>query len=218
MSTAPMSRPSSRSIVDDRLDSELAAQIGATDFRALDLHAPLDVAAQIADTPPNKAAKGMFLEQLARAARKLGVPCDSGYVPFRDYPLREFMRLQAEYAQALYPRLPARDAFRRVGWEAFSALMSSVAGRVLYSFASGGGVQGALRLAPQAYKQTLTHCSVTVRLCTPHQAVLEFRDVWNFADCYQVGVVEGACRAFGVEPRVRARVLSRCDVDLLIRW
>jgi len=213
-----MSRPSSRSIADDRLDSELAAQIGATDFRALDLHAPLDAAAQIADTPPDKAAKGMFLEQLAHSARKLGVPCETRYVPFRDYPLRDFMQLQAEYARALYPRLPARDAFRRVGWEAFSTLISSVAGRVLYSFASGGGVQGALRLAPQAYKQTLTHCSVTVRLCTPHQVVLEYRDVWNFADCYHVGVVEGACRAFGAEPRVRARVLSRCDVDLLIRW
>lgn len=213
-----MSRASSRSIVDDRLDSELAAQIGSSDFRALDLHAPLDVAAQIADTPPDKAAKGMFLEQLARSARKLGVACDARYVPFRDYPLREFMLLSAEYARARYPRLPTRDALRRVGWEAFSTLMSSVAGRVLYSFASGGGVQGALRLAPQAYKQTLTHCSVSVRLCTPHQAVLEYRDVWNFADCYQVGVVEGACQAFGADPRVRARVLSRCDVDLLIRW
>jgi hypothetical protein len=48
--------------------------------------------------------------------------------------------------------------------------------------------------------------------------LLEYRNIWNFPESYQVGAVEGACRAFDQEPRVLMRVHSECDLDLLIRW
>ena len=73
-------------------------------------------------------------------------------------------------------------------------------------------------LAPEAYRHNLSHSSVKLKLDAPHQVVLEYRGVWNFPECYQVGVIEGACRAFGADPRVRVRVLSPCDIDMLVRW
>jgi uncharacterized protein (TIGR02265 family) len=211
-------RPRSLPPTDDRLDAELVT-LGAraADFAELDMKAALDVDARIRDTPSEKQTKGMFLEQLARAARAVGGASPTRYVTFRDYPLREFMRLMADTAALRHPGLPLREAFRRVGSDAFSTLMNSVPGRVLYRLARGN-VRAALCLAPEAYKHTLSHCSVSVRLEAPRQVVLEFRDVWNFPECYHVGVVEGACRAFGAEPRVRACVRSACDVDLLVRW
>src|SRR5690606_25096680 len=199
-------------------DDELA-DLGerAADFVPVDTRSPLDVEARIRATPPDKQAKGLFLEQMARAARVAGIAREQRYVSFRDYPLQEFMRLLAEYAPVRYPGVPLREAFRRAGGEAFPTLMSSVPGRVLYVLARRD-VGAALRLAPDVYKHNLSHCSVSLRLEAPRQAILAYRDVWNFAECYQVGVVEGACRALGAEPRIRACVRSACDVDLLVRW
>lgn len=214
-----MASSSAASIAEEeRLDAELrAAGIVPSDFREPDLRAPLDVALSIDAVPPHHTAKGMFFEQLAPAARRYGVSCDGRYVTFRDYPLRDYMRLIADYGAARYPGVPVREALRRVGWEAFPTVMSSVAGRVIFAFA-GREVRSALRLAPDAYKQALKHSSVRSRLDAARQAVLELRDVWNFADSYHVGAIEGGCRAFGAEPRVRLCVHSATDVDMLIRW
>lgn len=206
------------SAIEERLDLELAEhQLRSSDFRETDFRSPIDVEGRILDTPIAATAKGMFFEQLARSARKSGLACEARYVPFRDYSLRDFMRLLANYADKRFPDVPPREGMRRVGWEAYAALMNSVAGRVLFTFARGDA-QAALRLAPQAYKYSLSDCSVTTRLSTSEQMVLEFRDVWNFPECYQVGAIEGGCRAFGAAPRIRTRVLSPCNVDMLIRW
>jgi uncharacterized protein (TIGR02265 family) len=208
----------SASADEERLDAELADyQLSSSDFRGVDFQSPIDVEARIAETPLTATAKGMFFEQFARSARKSGLSCEARYVPFRDYSLRDFMRLLVDHARKRFPDVPAREGLRRAGWEAYSALMNSVAGRVLFTFARGN-VQAALRLAPQAYKYSLSDCSVTTRISTSEQMVLEFRNVWNFAECYQVGAIEGGCRAFGAAPRIRTRVLSPCNVDMLIRW
>jgi uncharacterized protein (TIGR02265 family) len=205
-------------IDEERLDAELTLnQLSAADFAEVDLLGAIDTEARIAATPLAATTKGMFCEQLARSARKVGVACEARYVPFRDYPLRGFMQLLSDYARVRYPRIPSREAFRRVGWEAFSTLMNSVAGRVIFAFARGD-VQGALRMAPEGYKHSLSHCSVSLRFSSSRQVVLAMRDVWNFPECYQVGVIEGGCRAFGADPRIRTRVLSDSEVDMLIRW
>ena len=159
----------------------------------------------------------MFLEKLAREAHHAGVAREEKYASFGDYPLRDFMRLLADYAPAHYPGVPVREAFRQAGNEAFSTLMSSVAGRALLVMARSD-IRSALRRTPEAYKYNLTHCSVHLSLEASRQVVLEFRDVWNFPECYHVGIIEGLCRTFGVEGRIRTRVRSACDVDMLVRW
>jgi uncharacterized protein (TIGR02265 family) len=203
---------------EERLNAELAAHDAvASEFHEPDLQAPLDVEARIAETPLTATVKGMFVEPLARSARQAGVACEARYLPFREYPLRDFMRLLASCAQTHHPTVPTREAFRQLGRDAFPALMGSVAGRVIFTFAHGNA-RGALRLAPEGYKHSLSHCSVRTRLSTPEQVVLELRDVWNFPECYHVGVIEGGCMAFGPQPKVKTRVLSPCSVDMLIRW
>jgi len=214
----PTSTARSISEAEDRLDDELRAHgLHAPDFVDLDLHSSLDVETRIAETPAAATVKGMFFEQLARSARKAGHAGPARYVPFRNYPLRDYMRLVAECARARYPRLPLREAFRRVGWDAFPTLMNSVAGKVMFAFARGDA-HSVLRLAPDAYKHTMSHCSVSLRVSSPGQVVLEYRDLYNFVECYQVGIIEGGCRAFGSSARIRLRSLSPHDADMLIRW
>ncbi len=201
-----------------QLDLELKAHgIEVADFRPFDANSPIDVAGRVRATPAAATTKGMFFENLAKLARKLGVECEARYVPFRDYPMREHMQLMARYSAARYPSLTLREGLRRVGWEAFPTLMSSVAGRVLFTFASKDFGR-ALRLAPDAYKHSVSPGTVATRLNGARQALLEYRNIWNFAECYQLGAVEGACRAFEQEPRVLMRMHSDCDLDLLIRW
>jgi uncharacterized protein (TIGR02265 family) len=203
---------------EERLNAELAThEVSASEFAEVDLQAPLDVEARIDATPLTATVKGMFIEPLARSARQSGIACEPRYLAFREYPLRDFMRLLASCARTRHPGVPTRQAFRRLGRDAFPALTSSVAGRVIFTFAHGDA-RGALRLAPEGYKLSLSHCSVRTRLSTREQVVLELRDVWNFPECYHVGVVEGGCMAFGPQPRIRTRVLSPCSVDMLIRW
>jgi uncharacterized protein (TIGR02265 family) len=201
-----------------QLDLELKAEgFDIAQFHPFDANLPLDAAGRLRATPSTATTKGMFFEHLAKMARKAGVECDARYVPFRDYPMREHMQLMLRYSAARYPGVPLREGLRRVGWEAYPTLMSSIAGRVLFTFASKDFGR-ALRLAPQAYKYSVSPGTVAARLNGSRQVLLELRSIWNFADCYQVGAVEGGCRAFDEEPRLLMRVHSDCDVDLLVRW
>ena len=203
---------------DEQLDDELRAhQLRPEDFAEPDLRATLDVEARIAMAPEDATVRGMFFEQLARSARRAEIARESRYVPFRNYPLRDYMSLVAEVARVRFPRLALGDAIRRVGWDAFLTMKDSVTGKVLFAFARGDALS-VLRLAPDAYKHTMSHCSVSLRVSSPGQVVLEYRDLYNFVDCYQIGVVEGACRACGSVPRIRVRQLSVNDADMLIRW
>ncbi len=203
---------------DEQLDAELAARgSNPAEFLPVDTEQALDIEARIRVTPLEKRTKGMFPEKLAREAHDAGAAAEERYASFGDYPLRDFMRLLADYAPVHYPGVPVREAFRQAGREAFSTLMDSVAGRALLVMARSD-IRSALRLAPEAYKYNLTHCTIQLSLEATRQVVLEFRGVWNFPECYHVGIIEGLCRAFGVEGRIRTRVRSACDVDMLVRW
>ncbi|HTV18455.1 MAG TPA: DUF2378 family protein [Polyangiaceae bacterium] len=208
---------SARSSV-EQLDAELRAhRLSPDDFVELDLKAALDVESRIAAAPEVATVRGMFFDQLVRSAKHANIAREERYVPFRNYPLRDYMRLVVDVARARFPQLALRDAMRRVGWDAFLTLKASVTGKVLFSFARGDA-QSVLQLAPDAYKHTMSHCSVSLRVSSPGQVVLEYRDVYNFVECYQVGIVEGACRACGSVPQVRVRQRSAHHLDMLVRW
>ncbi|MEN9577566.1 MAG: hypothetical protein RJA70_575 [Pseudomonadota bacterium] len=203
---------------EDELDERLSQKgVFRSDFLTPDLSAEVDVQARILATPTDAIVKGMFFEYLARSARRFNVPCAPSYTAFRDYPMRDYMDLLYRYGRSRYPRLPVREAIRRVGWEAFPSLMESIAGRVIFAIA-GRDIQAALKVTPKAYAHSIRPGQVEVAYLGEHQCVLELRNVWNFPDFYQVGTLEGGCRTF--QPGVQAwtRVHSLCNVDILLRW
>ncbi len=48
--------------------------------------------------------------------------------------------------------------------------------------------------------------------------MIALRGVWAFPDVHELGVFEGVIQQFEKSGRVRVRVLSMCDVDLLLEW
>jgi len=186
-------------------------------FTTPDFKRELDVEAIRAATPRNASVKGMYFETLARSARSLNVSCGAHYVAFRDYPMAEYTDLLVRYSRARYPKLPLREALRRSGWEAFPAMMSSIAGRVIFAVA-GRDIGAALKLVPKAYEHSIKPGKVTARFVSSNQAVMEFRDIWNFTDSYQIGALEGGCFEYEKGTTIEIDVHSQCNIDMLVRW
>lgn len=174
----------------------------------------------IALTPETATVKGMFLSSFLESLDRGGYarPTEQRFLSFKDYPLRVFMQLMLEAISTAWPTLPPTAGLRRLGQGAYPTLAESVVGRVLFSVA-GRNFGTALQLTEKAYRVSLNPGVARLASLTEKTAVLEMRDIWNFADCYQVGVMEGAMVAYRVKGEVRAQKLSRpCDVNLHLRW
>lgn len=179
-----------------------------------------DLESLIAQTPSSATVKGMFLSSFLESLDRGGYqrPTDQRFLSFKDYPLRQFMQLMLDAIGTAWPTMPPTAGLRRLGQGAYPTLAESVVGRVLFSVA-GRNFGTALQLTEKAYKLSLNPGVARLANLTEKTAVLEMRDIWNFADCYQVGVMEGAMVAYRVKGEVRAQKLSRpCDVNLHLRW
>jgi uncharacterized protein (TIGR02265 family) len=178
-----------------------------------------DFEKQIADTPDSAVAKGMFFDSLQRAMEQRGAAPLSGarYVSFKDYPLKDLMRLILDGSQVLYPESKTDEALRRLGQLVFPTLMGSMVGKVMFAVA-GRSFAAALPLTEKAYNISVTG-DVKLRQLGPGAAILELRGVWNFPDTYQRGVLEGAMESFHARGTVRAEALARpCDANLHLNW
>ncbi len=178
-----------------------------------------DLQDRIARTPADWRVKGMYFTPILQMLKDHGLTVaeERPYVSFRDYPLRDFMRLKLEAAQALHPRVDPKNGLRLLGQVAFPTLMSSTVGRVIFAVA-GRSWSTALQLVQQAYNVSVSG-RVDLVDCSEQSARVRMRDVWNFPDCYHVGVFEGAMRAYKIEGQVVVQLHDRpCDVDLQLSW
>jgi uncharacterized protein (TIGR02265 family) len=162
----------------------------------------------------------MFIDSCLKSLERSGMTpkVANRYVTFKDYPLVELMNLLLEATAQLHPELPPREGLRQLGRLVYPTLVSSTGGKVIFSLA-GNNFEAALPLSRKAYEISLKPGSVRVEKQGPGRATMVLRDIWNFADSYQVGVFEGAMESFLVEGTVRVVSKPRaCDVDLLLNW
>jgi uncharacterized protein (TIGR02265 family) len=189
-----------------------------SDFQTPDFRRPLDVEGLLAATPASATIKGMYPQRLVELMAQHGSAGDlRKYIPFKDYPLREVMQQVIDAARHLHPTLPLREGIRELGRLVFPTLQASIAGRVMFSFA-GNSYEGALKRVAQGYSLSQSPGSAHLQRISKGEAIVELRGVWNFPDCYQIGVHEGALAWYKCEGRVDVRIHSPCDVDLRIRW
>lgn len=184
------------------------------EFQPPDWSAPLDVDERVRLVPPTAMVKGMFLERpIAEAQRRCGRrPVPGEYVPFRDYPITEHIRVLAACAAAAWPDVPLREGIRRLGRDAFRTFLESLAGRVVFA-AAGRNFDAGLGLTTRAYGLTGPVGTARVVERTPGAAVVELRGIHSLADCYHVGVFEAGMEHFHEPGEVLIRVHSACDVD-----
>lgn len=180
---------------------------------------PLDTDAAIAAVPEDATMTGMFLAALVAVASERGVELPSArprYVAFQPYPLREHCRLLVELSRLGFPNRPLREALRRVGRGAPEVLLGSTVGRVVL-----GSVEGTvpiLQAMAKSYALHMRPATLDVIQTGERQAVVRLNEVYNFADCHNVGVFEGVLRYAGVDGRVRIHSRSPTRADLCCDW
>lgn len=176
--------------------------------------------AWIEATPSSATVKGMYIDSVLTIASRSGVQpaIERRYFTFKDYPLRDMMRLVLELVPRLYPHATPREGVRELGRAAFPTLSRTTIGKVLFSVA-GPSFEQTLALARKAWEVSLRPGTATLVRVAPGRATIEMRDVWNFTDCYQVGIFEGVLNVFGLRGRVWCEQLGRlCDANIHLEW
>lgn len=189
-------------------------------YLAPDLRAPLDVAAHRARVPRTGIVKGMFFESVAREVRAVSgreVKRDARWVPFRNYPVLDWVDFLTASAETAYPDLPLREGLHRLGRSMFPAFARTMVGKVIFSVAAGD-LLGSLALYPKIWSVISDHASAEVDELREGRVVIRQRNVWDFVDSFQVGSIEGGMAVFGKNATIRVAVLSPCDADLEVCW
>jgi uncharacterized protein (TIGR02265 family) len=190
-----------------------------SDFTELSFRHPIDVQAYVTGCPPANVAKGMFLTCMTRLAREKSgkqVGLDH-YTAFKGYSMTEYLALLPECAQLAFPRVPLREALFHMGGHVYNTFAESTIGKVVMSVA-GRDISAAIRLVARAYESVGSLSSVKLLEQTEHRSVIEFRNMWEYPDCYQAGVLAAGVRAYGQTPHLRVRVHSRSDVDIEVNY
>jgi uncharacterized protein (TIGR02265 family) len=136
---------------------------------------------------------------------------------FRYYPLRNYMQLLLDSATTLYPNSVTREGLRMLGRLVIPTFANSLAGKVLMSVVGNNWELG-LNCLARGYQVSLRPGKASVVESLRGRARVELRDVWNFGDSYQVGVIEGLMHWCQLDGHVVPHVLSPCDTDLVIQW
>jgi uncharacterized protein (TIGR02265 family) len=176
--------------------------------------------------PLGATLKGMFFHDVLDRLRKsapnhvLLAPDGLGsrrYLHFFDYSYADYMRVLHGTAVAIFPGLPVGEGLRRLGHSSFPALRNSQVGKVLFGVL-GTDTRRIMELGARGYKVSLNFGRVEVNGVGTNHLRYHFRNLPAYLETYQVGVVEGAMKASGVEGRVRVKLANLGNGSFDIRW
>lgn len=170
-------------------------------------------------TPATATVKGMYVSGIIEtlANKELAPRETQRYQAFKDYSLRAYMTLCLESAVTLYPTRPPKEGLRLLGQFAIPTFAQSISGAVIMGTV-GRSWELALRCVSRGYQISLKPGEAIVAELGKERALVQLRNVWNFGDSYQVGVIEGLMDWCGLIGRVVPTVLSARDTDLQIQW
>lgn len=171
--------------------------------------------ARIAIIPESAQVRGMFVRELFRIVPSLRM--ERRYLPFSNYPMREYVALVLNAARIAHPKLPAANAVFKVGLGVYSVFASSVVGTAIFSVAQHD-FRRALEVSPKAYALSMSPVTVTIAELEPGYAEVQMRNFWLLPDVYQSGVLLGAMKVCGAEGTARVTRHAPCDVDIELRW
>ena len=182
--------------------------------------APLDVDGCMRIIPDSATVTGMFLEPLVEMARARHQPLPSArdrYVAFRFYPLREHAALLLETCALVYPKLPLRQALRKLGRAAPQALLRSTIGKITVGSASGPAE--VLAAMVKAYPLNVRPCRAELLEISHGLAVVRIEELHYFLDSHHIGAFEGVLRFAGASNvKVRICMYTSSDADLMLMW
>jgi serine/threonine-protein kinase len=168
-------------------------------LRDPDFGAAVDLDAHVRLLPPDASCKGMFfMDVLARASRfapsldihkAAGIP-ERRYLPFRDYPMADGLRLTSAAARVLFPRHGIGEGLRRVGRTAFETILGTHVGRSLFGVLADE-IDSIFMRSPKAYKLLLNFGELSAEKTDFRTYLFRVKGFPAFLETYQVGVIEG---------------------------
>lgn len=189
--------------------------LGESSHHGRDLRAHFD---RIERTPRSHTIKGMYVAGIQDTMRSLGMETDALKIQqFKDYPIRDFMETLLDATVTLFPKKPVAEGLKLLGEQAIPTFAASIVGSVIMGTV-GRSWNLALKCVSRGYEVSLKPGRAVVAEISNGQALVELREVWNFGESYQVGVINGLMQWCGLKGEILPVIKSQCDVDLQIVW
>lgn len=184
-----------------------------------------DAEERFAKFPAEFTLKGLFFPRLVlmlgdewtKLESSLQAPPHFGkYFPFSDYPQVDYSRLTYAVSKKCFPRLPLREAARRVARRDFEVFADSRVGGVMLSMLAG--VDSALLKLPQILDIVLSGGSCKGTRLDDKAVRLEWDNFLGWLDCYSIGMVEGIVSHFGHAATIEVRMQKYGFATYDVRW
>jgi uncharacterized protein (TIGR02265 family) len=209
------------------VDEEQLAGLNGTYFEAMPawpLAGDIDVDVVAAAIPETHSMRGLFFVPLMEQLRldypqivpRLSCPPRFGrYLPFEDYPLRDFLHLFDVVARRTHPSSSGREAYRLQARSAVGVFAQSMLGRVTMNLMTNPMRMllrypesfGAFAKGPRARASQSGQRSAEIHL-TGYCGVME----------YPLGVLEALVLSFGVTPVTLVDTRTPNEVRFSLRW
>ncbi|MEZ4286610.1 MAG: DUF2378 family protein [Polyangiales bacterium] len=200
------------------------ATIDLNRFRDVVFDADIDFAGAISRTPDDSMVKGMFVKEVLHAIESLApeklddLPlARKRYLPFGDYPLKEYTQLLHDAAVLVYPNLPTGQAVRRLAHFAFPRFHSSRLGKIAVGI-FGNDLNRIIPASVRGYKLCATRGEATAEKIDDHTWLIHGKGIPGMIDQYMVGLIEGLFLTFNYKPVSLIDNVSDVDIDILIRF
>jgi uncharacterized protein (TIGR02265 family) len=136
------------------------------------------------------------------------------YLPFRDYPQVDYLRLSIAAARKSFPQLAPREAVRRLARADLATFSNSMLGRIVLAMA--GDARSTLLRVPDAYARVTTGGPVFAHELDADTVRVEFQKFYGLRD-YQLGQLEGVTLHYGGKSRITRHDLSPDHVTFDVR-
>lgn len=188
-------------------------------FLDIDWDAPFELSQYVEVVPSGATIKGLFFTDLAKQVQKAGktLRLPEDYAAFKDYPLREYMKVCIDAAQAVHPTTTTRRALGKLGRSVFPTFVGTLSGKVLMGV-MGNDLVSIMKVMNKAASMTMNCGQVETVEASPGKAVLRLKDIY-FTDTYQVGVFEGILQATKKRSsKVMIKPVSSNEMYVQITW
>jgi uncharacterized protein (TIGR02265 family) len=193
-------------------------------FAPVDLSRAVDLNAHLGALPKNATIKGMFFDYVAeigsshiqrRELYKTAGVEPRRYVPFLDYPARDYMRLLYTAASAMSPSVSR--GLHRIGLGIYPLFKTSIVGKTMFEV-FGRSPDRTLPHGHRGWAVSMNFGEVTTEIAGTEQIVYSFKNLPLFLSCYQFGVIAGALEAIGTTGEVTASLYDIGNADFHVQW
>jgi uncharacterized protein (TIGR02265 family) len=188
------------------------------------LRGNVDIDAVAEALPPSYTIKGMFFAALVKqlgdhflpvAPRLSSPPRKGAYVPFSDYPARDFLWIYDAAAQLAHPSRGAREAYRRLARQLVAVYAQSAVGKITMSLSTDPGT--ALINYPSSFGLLAKGPTAQAWHDGPNAVRLNIINYYGLTE-YPLGICEELVSRFGAAPTISVVIYAHNALELLVRW